>query len=337
VENEALQPILTAEQYAEAIRLSNIFMPYATRQRQELFEKEPGQTHARLIHYTTAEAALQIIKSKRFWMRNTNCMPDYSEVQHGFDIFNRFFSNEPKHKSFVDALDNCAQGVALEAIEMFRRSWNDSRFNTYISSVSEHLKEEDFHGRLSMWRAFGGGTARVGIVFNIPLVSQAPVALNFIFSPVAYLTEESAHKVLEEVIGNIHNNCGYLRTLERPILVSTVFTMLLAGVVCLKHEGFAEEREWRAIYAPNRLPSKFMESSTEIIHGIPQVVYKIPLDAQVSGYVADLDFARLFDRLIVGPTLYPWPMGEAFVNALVTAGVGDADKRLFASTIPIRS
>jgi hypothetical protein len=46
---------------------------------------------------------------------------------------------------------------------------------------------------------------------------------------------------------------------------------------------------------------------------------------------------RLFDRLIVGPTLYPWPMYEAFVDALVKAGVADVDKRSFASGIPIRA
>lgn len=56
-------------------RLANIFMPYAARQRRALFEKEPDQTHARLIHYTTAESAISIIRSKRFRMRNTIVCP----------------------------------------------------------------------------------------------------------------------------------------------------------------------------------------------------------------------------------------------------------------------
>jgi hypothetical protein len=150
------------------------------------------------------------------------------------------------------------------------------------------------------------------------------------------LAEPAAHRVLEEVIGNIHSNADYLRTVERSILVRTVFMMLLAGVVCLKHEGFREEREWRAIYAPKVWPSTLMESSTEIIGGIPQIVHKIPLDASVSDYLADLDFSTIFDRLIVGPTPYPWPMYEAFVDALAKAGVRDAEKRLFPSGIPIR-
>jgi hypothetical protein len=96
VGNEALKPIITPEQYDQAVRLGSILMPYATKQRQALFEKAHDQSQARLIHYTTAESALGIIRSKRFWMRNTNCMSDYREVQHGFDIFNRFFSDQAK-------------------------------------------------------------------------------------------------------------------------------------------------------------------------------------------------------------------------------------------------
>jgi hypothetical protein len=113
--------------------------------------------------------------------------------------------------------------------------------------------------------------------------------------------------------------------------------MFLAGVVCLKHEGFREEREWRVIHSPKRVPSSLMESSTETIGGVPQLIYKIPLDTSVSSSVADLEFSRIFDRLIIGPSPYPWPMYEAFVSALKLAGVADAEHRVFASGIPIRS
>ena len=80
--------------------------------------------------------------------------------------------------------------------------------------------------------------------------------------------------------------------------------MLVAGVCCLKHEGFLEEREWRVIYAPNRSSSPLIESSTETIGGIPQIVYKLPLDVAVSDAIADLDLSRMFDRLIIGPSQF---------------------------------
>ncbi|MGA2967066.1 MAG: DUF2971 domain-containing protein [Terriglobales bacterium] len=329
--NEAQSPAIIPEQVQLLMRLENIFMPYATRQRRTLFEKR-----TRLVHYTSAEAALGIIESKRLWMRNATCMSDYSEVQHGFQILDRFFSDPLKKKAFVDAVDICFPGVALEAITLFNQWWNDIRFNTYVASISEHDDREDSHGRLSMWRAFGGNTARVAIVFRIPEYSGGALALNLMFSPVAYLTEAQAHDVIHEVIKNVRDNCEFLRSVNRPLVLVTVVAMLVAGVVCLKHEGFHEEREWRAIYAPKRNPSPLMESSTEIIGGIPQIIYRIPLDATVSDTLADLDLFRMFDRLIIGPSPYPWPMYEAFVGALAKAGVASAENRVFASNIPIR-
>jgi hypothetical protein len=159
------------------------------------------------------------------------------------------------------------------------------------------------------------------------------------FSPVAYLTEDEAHAVIYEVISNIGANCDFLRSVERQILVGIIFNMLLAGVTCLKHEGFREEREWRAIYCPQYSPSTLIESSTEVIGGVPQPIYKLPLDARVSPALANLDFSRLFDRLIIGPSPYPWPMYEAFRAALTEAGVpSEVEKqRVFISGIPIRA
>jgi hypothetical protein len=104
----------------------------------------------------------------------------------------------------------------------------------------------------------------------------------------------------------------------------------------LKHEGFHEEREWRAIYAPNRLQSRLIESSIEVIAGVPQVVYKVPLDTSASDRIADLDFTQIFDRLIIGPTSYPWPIYGAFVDELAKAGIADAAERVVVSGIPIR-
>jgi hypothetical protein len=54
-------------------------------------------------------------------------------------------------------------------------------------------------------------------------------------------------------------------------------------------------------YTAKRWPSPLMTSSIEVVGGVPQIDYKIPLDGSVSPFVADLDFGQVFDRLIVGP------------------------------------
>lgn len=324
------------------IRLDGIFMPYARRQRDEAYEKRNKSNDPtvrdpiRFVHYTTAQAALSIIKSKRVWMRNTTCMTDYREVQHGFDILLKFF-DKPKTESFAAALDKSAPGAATEAINAFNQWRNTILFNTYIASISEHDDKEDLHGRLSMWRAFGGNTAHVAIVLKVPWLSGGAQALNLLFSPVAYLTEEKAHDVLYEVIRNIEANCDFLRSVDHQVIVNVVFYMLLASATCLKHEGFREEREWRAIYHPKFRASPLMESSTEVIGGVPQIIYKLPLDGTVDPALAQLDFSHLFDRLIIGPSPYQVAMFEAFAAELTKAGVEEAHTRVFVSDIPIRS
>jgi hypothetical protein len=217
-----------AEIFEQGIRLADIMMPYFMKKTRELFLQKPGQLRGRLVHYTTAEAALKIIRTKRFWMRNTNCLSDFSEVQHGFDILQKFFAIKEKKESFTDALDDCIPGVASEAITAFNNSWKDIRFNSYIACLSEHQDSEDSNGRLSMWRAFGGTATRIGIVLNIPY-TLSTLPLNIIFSSVAYFSESAAHEDMEEVIRNVRANREYLRLIGRDALVRLPFSYVFVS------------------------------------------------------------------------------------------------------------
>jgi hypothetical protein len=57
----------------------------------------------------------------------------------------------------------------------------------------------------------------------------------------------------------------------------------------------------------------------------------------ISADLADIDLAKILDRVILGPTQYGLPMYDAFVDALTTLGVVDAGNRVAVSGIPIRS
>jgi hypothetical protein len=338
--NEPKDVLTTEERIKLISELEVIFMPQARRQREQAFEslRKSGvnDEQLRFVHYTSAEAALSIIRNKRLWMRNTTCMADYREVEHGFEMLNKFFSDETKKNAFNAAVDQCFPGATKEAVDLFNKWWNNIRYNTYVTSVSEHDKSEDDHGRLSMWRAFGGNAIRIAIVVKVPKVSQGSFSLNLMFSPVAYLKEAEAHAVLQEVILNVKAKADFVRSVGRQQIVEMLFTVFVAGVTCLKHEGFREEREWRAIYLPKIRPSELMQSSNEIVNGVPQIVHKIPVDESVSPLLADLEFSRIFDHLIVGPSPYPWVMYEAFAEELKKAGVPDASEKVLVSNIPIR-
>jgi hypothetical protein len=331
----------TSGQIELFIKLENIFMPHSRRHREEAYRNQgkslDDKQPIRFVHYTSASAALSIINSKRIWMRNASCMDDYQEVQHGFSMLKKFFFNGANKGAFIDSLNACVPGAANDGINLFKKWWNHIRFSTYITSISEHDQKEDTHGRLSMWRAFGGNTARVALVFDLPWYSDAAQALNLLFSPVAYLAEPDAHAVINEVVKNIETNCAFLASVNPQLIIDVVFNMLVAAVTCLKHEGFREEREWRAIYFPKMRPSDWLECATEVVGGVPQPVYKLPLDVTVSPILADLDLSRTFYRLIIGPSPYPTVMYEAFVDALTKAKIPEPEERVFASRIPIRS
>jgi hypothetical protein len=334
----ASEDIENPDRREAALRLESIFMPHMRSRREALYYPfGKRQTQARFAHYTSAEAALSIIRSKRVWMRNSTCMSDYKEVQHGFEILKGFFLDDQKRAEFFAALDEISPKAAEEAISIFDQWWTTTQFSTYISSISEHDASEDAHGRLSMWRAFGSGTARVAIVLAVPWESGGAEALNVTLNPVSYLSEPAFHQILASVAGNIRRNADFLRGVERPALIGTIFNMLLAGVTCLKHEGFHEEREWRAIYSPQRLPSDLMKAQVQVINGIPQTVYLLPIDGEVCETMSELDFVSMFDRLIVGPTQFPLAIHEAFTRELDQAGVSDAATRIVISQIPIRT
>ena len=321
--------------------LESIFHPYALRQTEEFANKQRDQTQASFVHYTSAEAALRILEKKRIWMRNVTCMADYSEVQFGFKLLNEvlFEANQEGLNALNEALAGCAEGAGEQAIQSFNKLWNDIRFSTYITSISEHDESEDQHGRLSMWRAFGGADVRVAIVFKFPFSLLYGSVFNLVVSPVAYLKKEEVKEQFQKVVKNIRDNRDFLKSIGHEKVVNHIFSMLVAGVTCLKHEGFKEEREWRLIYAPNRWPSQLIERSTEVVKGIPQIVYKIPFDAKAPGApdaLSQLDLARLFDHLIIGPALYPFSMMEAFGTVLQNAGVSEPEKRIVPSGIPIR-
>jgi hypothetical protein len=340
VASEAKPAILIPEEIRLGVKLGDIFMPYAADQRKRLYPDDHGS--AKFVHYTSADAALNIIGSKRFWMRNTTCMSDYREVQHGVDIFRRFFSVEDEKRLFCDALDIRVPGAAGDALASFDE-WctpgpSGMRLNTYITSLSEHDESENAHGRLSMWRAFGGSNvARVAIVLKIPFYTGAATFLNVRFSPVAYSNEAEVHASLRAVVRNVHANGEFLRSFDRSQIAGMVVLMLITGVSCLKHEGFREEREWRAVYNPNRMSSPHMLRSTKVLSGIPQTVYEFPIDKTVCDELSGLDLSLIFDRLIIGPSPYPWVIYEAFVNALSDAGIENAHERVFTSGIPLRA
>jgi hypothetical protein len=97
--------------------------------------------------------------------------------------------------------------------------------------------------------------------------------------PVAYHADERAERELKLVTTNIKDNQKFLRSIDREMLVQSIYFMLMTSVVCLKHEGFHEEREWRIIYSPNQRPSR------QVTLFIVKAMLAIPLSLMLIGSI----------------------------------------------------
>lgn len=313
-------------------KLIRIFMPLMLEKRDKIRERQ-----GRFVHYTTSDNALQIIRTKRVWMRSSQCMNDFMEVEHGYEMLRSFFSDTTRKTTFCSALNGCSPNIAEESVGLFDSWWPQIRSDTYITCISEHDDDEDTNGRLSMWRAYRQGSLGVALVFKSDPFMLRSDALKAYSSPVSYLGEQAFHRELFRVVANINAHCAFLVSVPRQLLLGYIFNMLLFGVTCSKHPGFHEEREWRIIHVPSYSPSTVLEKSIEVVAGVPQPVFKIPLEDIPEEGLVGIEIPRLLDRIIVGPSQFPFAVYQAFVHELAKAGVVDASSRITISNIPLRT
>ena len=132
--------------------LEQVFYPYA-------FE-QVGRAQARgtrFVHYTNADAAMNILKSKEIWMRNASCMNDYTEVTHGLECLSAAYHGNAGNR-IKSELNKLFDGISGQIESLFDGWQSTLETDTYLTCLSEHVDSEDEYGRLSMWRAYSKST-----------------------------------------------------------------------------------------------------------------------------------------------------------------------------------
>lgn len=291
----------------------------------------------RFAYYTRAETATSILKTKRIWMRKSMCMNDYMEVQHGLQCLSNTLYKTDAGKRFAAVLDQLFKGLWSEIEKLLNNCIWHLRTDTYFTCVSEHRLEEDVLGRLSMWRAYGGTNGVALVMNNAPFQAHAPSdVLKISASPVVYFDPEKFEEKFAEVVNNIETDADFIREQPREEIKARIFRVLAFAAVCTKHPGFAEELEWRVVHFPWWEHSDCMPKEIEVVAGVPQPVYKIPLQDIPEKGLSGITIPALFDRIIIGPTRDPLAMKEAFTELLTNAGVEQPYNRILLSNIPLR-
>lgn len=312
----------------EENQLRRVFFPHA-----DEMQKAVQRDKLRFVYYTNAETAYRLIANKEIWMRSTSTMNDYSEVEHGFECLNAAYKSDAG-KAFTGAIDNHFPGLSKEAEDHFNKWLPIIRNQTYIACLSEHPEDEDQNGRLSMWRAYGG-RAGVAIVINAAALFVQADGVGVYSSPVAYRTQSQVEDALGVVTQRVLENSGYIEELGREATRHVLFNMFRFSVLCTKHPGFLEEREWRVIASPIMNASPLLTESVEVIGGIPQKVQKLRFD-NYPALGVNLDIPTLVNRVVIGPCENPLPVLFAIREALGKSGVKNPEETVYVSELPLR-
>ena len=314
-------------QFDEAtLKFTEIFYPGLLQETLSIVEK-----NKRFVYYTSADTAIKVIQNKELWFRNATVMNDFSEVTYGLGLIQSVFS-ESEGARFRETVEDIHIGTIAKAAALLTDWERDWQFETYIACVSVHDESEDKSGRLSMWRAYGD-TALV--VKNTPMTAVTD-DLGVFSLPVLYLSEEEFAAHLAKITDAILINRKYLEGLGRDVLVSYIHNMLFRFAIATKHPGFAEEKEWRLYYRPSERISPGMTEEIVVLGGVPQRVFKLRLANEPENGLHGADIPSLLDRLIIGPTEFPYVSYSAFSNVLKDSGVKDHESKVIVSDIPLR-
>lgn len=298
-----------------------------------------SQTSSRLVHYTSAENAINIIKGKEVWLRNTRAMNDFSEIEHGLNLMSKILNrNFGTKRELWTKLEEIIPGLSIEVVEKLDAWASIIPDSTYAFSLSEHGPKENELGRLSMWRAYSNGGTGVALVIN-PSAFLSDVktdGFGVMSTKINYARDVEFESDMESFFNNARMVAGDLRLRGIGAAAWTLTFALIMRALSIKHPGFEEEHEWRVILNDRLFRKPVCKQEVECIRGVPQLVYKLPLISYSEFGVSGLTPNELLDRVIIGPSEHANLISAAIIKALEDSGVTDPKDRVSSSNIPLR-
>ncbi|WP_122073321.1 DUF2971 domain-containing protein [Pseudophaeobacter sp. EL27] len=315
-------------------KLAKLFMPHAMGKMEAI---QANKT--RFSHYTSAYAATQIIKHEEVWLRNAQAMNDFSEVRHGEICLAQSWNDPNVGGRLRNLLNSLDDDLSKRFQEVFDSHSNHRKFQSFLLSVSEHddlSSGENYHGRLSMWRAYGGDT-NVALVFNNTPFMSEDGGLQAVSSPVLYTDPNGFKEPFVELIQGLENEMPLLESLGAEEVFKYLYWAFHMASLSVKHPGFSEEKEWRVVYSPSLYGrSPLMKEEVENIAGVPQKIIKLPLKPNVQSGFEGFAISEVLEEIIIGPTETPGLIKEALALLLEERGVPNASDRIRISDIPLR-
>ncbi|MDA9506297.1 hypothetical protein XI09_16990 [Bradyrhizobium sp. CCBAU 11386] len=295
-----------------------------------------------LTHYTSVQVVEQILRNDEIWFANPLYMNDLEELRLGLLIGNQVF---PEFAERVGGTTDRATLLINAYNHYFAHLTTEAALDTYIFCLSEH-PVGNTDGRLSMWREYGSKGNGAALVINtqkLHYLSHSPLLLAKVSYKSGVEREQALRSGLDSwakitQAANLPNDHLYLAALE-------AFGFVKSLALVTKHNGFDEEREWRAVYVPERDPLGYLKPCLDYFVGPrgvePKLKYKFgtTYDPESTKSGPPLTTGTLVDILelvLLGPSVSS-PLAKAsFIRMLERNGKSAFRDRVFSSTIPLR-
>ena len=300
------------------------------------------KNNIKFSYYTNAETGFKIINDEKIWMRNVRCMNDYSEFEWGKRVLFKALLNKSTRKR----LNVLFSKLGRESFDIFfegpiKGFIDGANKRTYITCLSEHDVNDEAerkYGRLSMWRAYGG-TSGIALILNTDfLENEDPLGDRalFVTSPVLY--EENVNEHLNKILDRIESYLTHCNHSMYEYISTNLLIAFYIAALSIKHPAFKEEKEWRIILSfyndsEDANLKGIVGPAHETIGGVPQKIYKINLRNNV---LHNTDVKSLLNQVLIGPTVEPEIIKEAFESLLLKKGIDIKNDLVHTSYVPLR-
>lgn len=294
----------------------------------------PGQLPL-LAHYTSIHTLERIAQTGEIWFSNPLYMNDVDELRYGMGLGLHAMRS---HAGLRQACPPAQYNALLDAFDALYTAFdNDSAFDVYVFSCSEHDEDIGDDGLLSMWRGYGGDGNGVAIVFDLErlLAEPGPVLVR----QVRYLSHEASEAWMERKLQ------AFAETLDRvapppegmPLAAAALFERIKLFALFTKHRGFHEEREWRAVYLREKDTGNRLTQQLHYTIGGRGIEPRLRFSTDALGGPDNgLALRDMVQRIILGPVLATPLALRSVIRMLEIHQPAWAD-RVTRSTTPYRA
>jgi hypothetical protein len=241
---------------------------------------------SKLYHYTSTEAFRCIVEYKKLWATDAFYMNDNQEILHALTLCQTRCEFKAKETSDRE----------LDFLNRLHRELHFQKTNqTHIFTVSFSESRD----QLSQWRAYtrNGGYA---LSFKGSVLSHVAKDQGYLIAKCIY-EEEQKLELIDEFLSDRTKESVTKQDIDLLAVIAANDFLVIAAM--MKHQGFAEEREWRLISTSSRDDTSHVKYRSVARYLIPYLEVSISPDV-----IPQIDGRRKFigiDEILVGPAPEP--------------------------------